>query len=242
MTPERTLSSIRVGLGVLFLVRTTIGARLVGLASPNWLYGWPSGGWHPSVFGIALPSTVICALCVLRTLGAVAFVIGYRVRLGGLVAGLCGLAVLTQDPLAFFNTMYLLHVGVVMIALSIPDALSPPRFLVMSVYAWAGIAKLNSDWLSGRVLFELAADGTIRRGGSLVGTTTAVVAAIAVVVIELSLPLLLLLRRSRPIGLVAAVAFHVALEAFVRPDLFGWAMLSLLVAFVGEQKPRMLSR
>jgi hypothetical protein len=242
MTPERTLSSIRIGLGVLFLVRTTIGARLFGLSSPNWLYGWPSAGWHPIILGIALPSAVICALCVLRTLGAIAFVIGYRVRLSGLVAGLCGLLVLTQDPLAFFNTMYLLHVGVVMVALSIPDALPPVRFLVMSVYAWAGIAKLNSDWLSGRVLFELVADGTIRHGGSLLGPTTAVVAAFAVVIVELSLPLLLLLRRSRPIGLVAAVAFHVALEAFVRPDVFGWAMLSLLVAFVGEQKPRMLPR
>ncbi len=242
MTPMRALTLIRIALGSLFLLRTTLGARLAGLSAPTWLYGWPNGGWHPSVFGIALPTAVVCALCVARTLGAIAFVMGRAVRVSGLVAGVCGLLVLTQDPLAFFNTMYLLHVGVVMVALCSPDSLSPLRWLVMSVYAWSGIAKLNADWLSGRVLSDLVTDTTIRLGSSLIGPTTVVFAAVFVVATELSLPIFLFVRRTRSVALVAAVGFHVILEAIMRPDLFGWAMLSLLVAFAQVDKAGILRR
>jgi hypothetical protein len=49
---------------------------------------------------------------------------------------------------------------------------------------------------------------------------------------EFALAVLLLVRRSRRVGLALAVMFHLGLEWATSPDLFGWAMIALLLSFL----------
>jgi hypothetical protein len=51
----------------------------------------------------------------------------------------------------------------------------------------------------------------------------------AVVLGELAIVPLLLARRTRRLGVIAALGLHATFEAAVSPDLFGWAMAALLL-------------
>jgi len=52
-----------------------------------------------------------------------------------------------------------------------------------------------------------------------------------VVVLELALAPLLLYPRTRRAGVVLALMMHATLEFAASPDVFGWAMVALLLAF-----------
>ena len=56
--------------------------------------------------------------------------------------------------------------------------------------------------------------------------------SVAVIACEFSLPLALAFPRTRVYALVAAIVFHTTLEIAMHPDVFGWIMLALLVAFI----------
>ena len=61
--------------------------------------------------------------------------------------------------------------------------------------------------------------------------------AVATVALELALAPLLLVRRTRTAGVVFACAMHTIFELTVRPDVLGWVMVAMLLAFV-EARPR----
>ena len=63
-------------------------------------------------------------------------------------------------------------------------------------------------------------------------------AAWAVFLLELLLPVLLLVSRTRLLGVGLALSFHLLLEWFARPDLLGIGMMVLLVAFLPRDEPR----
>lgn len=249
------LGRARVALGAVFLLRTTpllAPFQVAFLAEATPLLGWPDGGIHfaPFMFGLPpLPAAVLAGLCVLRTVAAAAFMVGVRARAAGLLAGALGYLTVLQDPARFFTTHHVIFLGTMLLACTdavAACALRPPRrrdattgawlirAWVASIYLWAAIAKLRPDWLDGRTLSLLAREGQFRPflTSTLLATDIRrAVIAWCVVATELALAPLLLIPRTRRAGWMLAVAFHLGLEWAASPDLFGWAMISLLLAF-----------
>jgi hypothetical protein len=252
------LGRARVALGAVFLLRTTpllAPLHLSWFADASPLLAWPDA--HPQLapFIPALPGVAVAVLCILRTLAALAFTVGLWARPAGLVAGALGYLTVLQDPAHFYATFHVLFLGA--IVLSCTDAVgtcalrprapqSPGssgwlvRTWVTSIYTWAAIAKLRPDWLDGRTLELFARQGRLRplvAGHFLATSGQRSLLAWAVVVLELVLAPLLLYPRTRRTGLVLAVGMHATLEFAAAPDLFGWAMVALLLAFWTRSSP-----
>jgi hypothetical protein len=250
----RPLAWSRIALGSLLLVRTT---PLIAVFEPGLsrgsapLFGWPHGdAWSGAIYGLSLSANAVRALCVLRTLGALGFVLGFHPRACGLLAALCGYAVLFQDAFGFTFTFHLLYAGIAVLAVGDAGAvlaLRPERpraprssarlvwILVASIYFWAGFEKLRRDWLDGRALSMFHDEG--RLAGPVADLLAGSRARTAftgplVILTELSLGPLLLFPRTRPYALVAAFGFHATIESMTRPDVLGWGMAALLLSFV----------
>jgi hypothetical protein len=257
MTPI-WLAAARLGVGLLFLLRTTrLAAHLpMPYVSPDhFLLGWPDARDFTFAVMASAPAWVVAAACVLRTLAALCFAAGWWTRPAGTIAGLSAYFVAAQDPLAFTMTMHTLFLATIVlawtdagsrfalrptVAQALPSSHGLVRIWVASIYAWAGIAKLHHDWLSGDVLRMLMSYGTVR--GPLAiwlaaspRVTTALAPAIAFG--EISLALALLHRRTRVPALLAAYAIHAGFESALAPDLFGWTMACLLLSFLGDLGP-----
>jgi hypothetical protein len=251
----RPLAWARIAFAGVVLIRTTPLIRIIDPAighDVHTLMGWPSGAAavHAAAFGFELRPGVIMALCVLRTLAAVSLLLGYRPLLSGLVAGSAGYAVMLQDVFSFTFTQTLLFLGCAVLAstdcaaeLSVrPEPARSPRTslylvwsFVTSIYFWAAFCKLRRDWLDGRALGLFYEEGKLRGplADLLLGTASRrAVAGTSVALTELALVALLWSPRARLVGLVVALGLHVTIEQMARPDVFGWAMLSLLLSFV----------
>jgi hypothetical protein len=255
LTPAmlRPLAWARVAFAWVFLIRTTALIHWLDprIANPfEGLMGWPEeSAFRAPAYGVALPDGVVEALCVVRTAAAVGLLLGYRTLVAGCVAGLAGYFVALQDAFGFTFTQHLLFTGACVLglsdcttALSIrPEPLRSPSTsrqliwgFVASIYFWAGVCKLRLDWFDGRTLELFYAEGKLHGplADVLLGAPFArAVSATSVVVLELALPLLLLHPRSRWIGLGAALSLHVMIEPMGHPDVLGWGMIALLLAF-----------
>jgi len=253
--PElRALASARIALGALFLIRTTpilAPLHLRELRGTLPLLGWPDGLWHGSpTLPLPAPAFLVPALCIVRTAAALAFTLGVRVRVAGVIAGVAGYLVLLQQPFAFIMTLHLLFQATILLALTEcantmalrprpardpGSGLTMIRLFVASVYLWAGIGKLSADWLDGHKLEVLAQQRWLsgRLADLLLATPDRRAAvAWAVVMGELALGPMLLWPRTRRAGLVAALAFHAGLQLMARPDLLGFEMAALLICFL----------
>jgi hypothetical protein len=247
----------RIALGALFLVRTTALANLLPIPLAHVrgpLFGWPEAGFDLAWGGLVLPTSVRIALGVVRTVAALAFLLGIRARVAGLMAGACGFLALSQDPLGFVFTLYVLFAATMALALTdatsrlalVPD---PPvdeesstrllAIFVASIYVYSALAKLQSEWLSGRTLLALAEDRLL---GGFVATLLIdhpglrSPAAVAVFLVELSLPALLLVPRTRRLAIVVALLLHATFEVAAHPDVMGWVMAALLLALSSSSR------
>ena len=245
------LGRARVALGAIFLLRTTpllAPLHVPFLADAYPLLGWPDG--HARLAPLLLPVLpAIClkALCIARTIAAVAFTAGVLAGPAGLVAGALGYVTVTQDPGRLNTTQHVIFLGTILLAMTDATsrcALFPARardrpssrflmrFWIASIYFWAGLAKLRPDWLDGRALDLFAREGLVRPPLAALLLSTPALRAIlgsAVAVGELALAPLLLARRTRRLGVIAALGLHATFEVAVSPDLFGWAMAALLL-------------
>jgi hypothetical protein len=247
----RALGYARVVLGMIFLARTTpllsfVGGPFGAQAYP--LLGWPTAEWTLAFPGASLPAWLVASLCVLRTVAAVLFACGVRARIAGVVAAGCGYLVAAQDRFAFINSFHVLFLATFVIALtSAPStvALVPDReahgevdssvrfvsVVLASIYFWAGLAKLQPDWLSGHALLAQARAGAFAGplGALLERAPLRVVGSLAVPVLELAVAALLLAGRRRP-AILLGLLFHLIVELTVKPDMLGWQMAVLLLA------------
>jgi hypothetical protein len=219
------------------------------------LLGWPGDG-AATAFGLGLSPSTLKVLCVIRTLGLVAFALGVRTRLAAVVAVVSGYLVLFQAPFGFTSTQHLLLQATFLIGIADSSAVlalrpelprSPGssrwmlRGFVASVYVWAAYAKLRADWLDGRTLALFHEEGRLHGplADLLLGTSRrCAVMGPATAFGELALGPLLLYPRTRLVGLVLAVAFHLGIESMGQPDVIGWVMLCLLVVFVDRRGQR----
>lgn len=234
----RALRFVRGAVGVVFLLRTTPALHVLGASwAPAHMLGWPDGTWK--LAAMAIPPSLGMALVILRTACAVLFTAGVMTRWTGLVAALTGWLLLASDLTAFVNSLHLLYCATACIALaarfSTKDQRLVMRALPLSVYAFSGLAKLNASFLSGSVLLALHDDGTLH--GRIADAVTATAgraqgASILAAVTELALGPLLFFRATRRVGIAIALAFHAVMETAIGPDVFGWVMIALLLAFV----------
>jgi hypothetical protein len=253
----RPLAWSRLALGAVFLARTTPAARLfrgVLVVPEGPLLGWPDPGvWRIGVFDVVLPDSLVKVACIVRTVAALLFLLGFYPRAAGIVAFATAALVATQDPFGYIFTLQSLLLGVLVLALADsatclavrPEPARAPRSslwlvhgFVASIYLWSAIAKARGPWLDGSVLLAFREEGYIRGGlaDTLLGGATARRAwAWAVVGTELSLGPALLWPRTRTVAVVGACLMHAVFELTTRPDLFTWVMGALLLSFVSAR-------
>lgn len=248
----RPLAWSRIAVGVLFLIRTTGLLRVLEperAGDAAWMLGWPDGQPHQAMWGLALSAPVVKLLCLLRTGGALCFLLGYRARLAGILASFCGYAVLAQDAFGFTFTIHLMLLATLTLALADsasvlavePTPARAPRSgrwlvhaLLISVYFWAAYVKARPDWLDGRTLGLFYQEGMLRGALAdlLLGESwRRALAAKAVVATEGLLVGLLAWPRSRGAGMALALLLHGSIEIMAAPDLIGWFMGALLLSF-----------
>jgi hypothetical protein len=245
----RPLGWTRAAIGALILLRTTpllAPLDLWFLRDTVPLLGWPEPGFS----AMSLPSWMIMALCVLRTVSAALLMLGVGTRASGLICGISGYAVALQHPFGFFFTIHLLYQAAILLAVTDsaaafalrPTPARSPRssywliwLFTASIYLWAGIYKLRPDWLDGRTL-EL-----FHRPGALAGPLADFLLATpgrrhffgtATALFEVSLGPLLLWMRTRRAALLCAFLFHLGLEVTAHPDLLGFGMAAMLLSFL----------
>ena len=126
------------------------------------LLGWPDAAWRADT-ALALPPSIVIALCVVRTVAAGLFLVGAWTRAAGLVAGTAGYVVMAQTPFGFIFTLHLLYQAAILLALTDsatsfalrPRAARSPATSLLVIRCWtawiyasAGIS--GSGGLAGR--------------------------------------------------------------------------------------------
>jgi hypothetical protein len=204
-----------------------------------------------------VPAFVIAALVIARTVAALALVLGVRTRIAGLVAGVSGYLVLAQDAFGYFHHLHMLYLGAILFAVVDADAalalrltvarsarssLALMRVFVASIYLWAAVGKVASEWGTGAALAMFRESGALERISSLLSPERYAAIEICVIAMELAIGAGLLWSRTRRIALICALAVHVTFEIVVRVDTIGWQMCALLLVFTRSAQPRPATR
>ena len=122
-------------------------------------------------------------------------------------------------------------------------ALNLLRFQIAVVYLFAGLAKLNSDWLlrAQPLRIWLAARSDLPLIGSLLEQEwVAFAASWFGAFYDLTIVFFLLRRRTRPAAFLAVVVFHVATWLLFNIGMFPWIMIASSTLFFAPDWPRRL--
>lgn len=119
------------------------------------------------------------------------------------------------------------------------------RFQIGLVYFFAGVAKLNPDWLlrAEPLRSWLPAHTELPIVGPLLGEAwVAFAMSWAGAIFDLSVFPLLLWRRSRPFAYLAVVFFHVVTWRLFHIGVFPWVMITITTVFFSPSWPRRILR
>lgn len=123
------------------------------------------------------------------------------------------------------------------------------QFQVGAVYFFSGLAKLRPDWLQGRpgLYLWLAAAAENRSLSGLDPVVMAYVISYGGLLLDLAVVPLLLFRRTRSVGFLLAVGFHLSNAVLLRSEyvhvwLFPWLMIPATTIFLAPDWPRALIR
>lgn len=255
--PElRPLGAARIAFGLVFLLRTT---PILSVFDPTFLrgtsgwLGWPDSGWHVPVMGLTLPAIVVAALVILRTVAALCLMLGVRTRASGLAAGISGYVALAQDAFGYFHHLHMLYLGAILFAVVDADAalalrvaaaksarssLALMRVFVASIYLWAAVGKVASEWGTGAALAMFRESGALERVSWLLAPERYAAIEVSVIAVEVAIGCGLLWPRTRRAALLGAFALHVTFEIVARVDSIGWQMCALLLVFTRSAPPR----
>jgi len=203
----------------------------------GWLRPWPGWGMHAHFIALGMLSLGIAA--------------GYRPRL---CAGLFCIGftyVELLDRATYLNHYYLMSLVSLLLAL-LPVhrgnvslwTIWVLRAQIGVVYVFAGVAKLNPDWLFNalpmRIWLYLHGDVPLI-GPLLQETWVAYAMSWGGVLFDLAIVPALLWRRTRPFAYATLVAFHLATWAlFPQLGVFPWLMIGLSLVFFDPDWPRRL--
>jgi vitamin K-dependent gamma-carboxylase len=214
----------------------------------GWIRPWPGTWMHWHVL-----ATAACAL-------GVAAGFHYRVCIVLFFAGFTYLELIDQTT--YLNHYYLISlVAGLMIFMPVHrawsvDAVRKPtlrgewvpswtvnllRFQFAMVYLFAGIAKLNADWLwkAQPLRIWLAARSDLPLIGPMLEETwVAYAASWFGAIYDLSVPFLLMFPRTRPLAFVAVLVFHLLTAMFFNIGMFPWIMIAGATLFFPPGWPR----
>lgn len=202
-----------------------------------------------------LPLMGMYAIFGLQLLCCVAIIIGWRYRLGMSLFFLLFTYVELIDKTYYLNHYYFVSVFALLLSLlplngrfSVdarrqPDCkrLTVPNWMLVAVrlqigvvYFYAGVAKLNTAWLFEamplRIWLRIYADMPLV-GSILSLSTTAYLMSWAGVTFDLTIPLLLTWRRSRPIAYLGVIGFHLVTGLLFNIGMFPWIMIACTLVF-----------
>jgi predicted DCC family thiol-disulfide oxidoreductase YuxK len=211
-SPSRFYACVRIVIGVVALGATT---RYLIKATAYEDTGFES--WH-------------AAAMLVWAILAVAVVLGWRARVAAVAATITG-AVMVTAGAEFFNNnhMYLATICMGLVAFSDCErfyALRPraglpdewPRWMMRIqlsvVYGYAGLQKVNSEFLSGDALdayMSQAVGPLAPLAHALSGSAIVVPMAYSVVLVEVGMALLVWSKRTRPLVFATAIPLHIAM-------------------------------
>jgi vitamin K-dependent gamma-carboxylase len=217
-----------------FYVAPTLHFTYAGF---GWIEPWPRWGMYAHVIAAG-----VAALCVAA---------GWRYRWSLSVFLVLFAYLELLDKTTYLNHYYfvtLLAALMLLLPLDRRDAERPVarwqlwmmRWQVGIVYFFAGVAKLNSDWLFKAQPLKLwfAANADVAVIGPLLALPAAPwVASWASMLMDLSAPFLLCWRRTRLAMFGVVVAFHATTALLFNLGLFPWLMIAAATLFFDSNWP-----
>lgn len=250
----RPLGLTRIIVGSAAAIRALLALPvLMKLTEPAILYA-PVFDWFPE------PSVpLVIAIVAVWFTTAILLAVGWKVSWVGPLLLAAIVTVLLLDLQMYSNHLYLM--GWLVLLLTVADAgagLSlrrPERpvfrwsvlLLMMQtsiVYGFAGLTKLNSEFISGRVLAGVLHSGPISFPDALRTREFLGAMAIVAVFIELFLAVFLWSRRFRPVAFVLGLFLHIGIILFITNTgelvVFALEMLALYPLFLSRDRLRVV--
>jgi hypothetical protein len=211
-----------------------------------------------------LPSPLLHAVFGLMVGAGVAVSLGLFYRLACVVFLVAHTYVFLLAAAYYLNHAYLINVLALLMAL-VPahaalslDARRDPAlaartvpawsvwllcFLLAVVYLFGGLAKIDADWLAGEPMrhwLEEPAERMPFLAAALRSEATVYVISWGGLAFDLAIVPLLVWRRTRILGVVLAIAFHLANARLFHIGVFPWLMLAATTLFFDPSWPRRL--
>jgi hypothetical protein len=237
--PAGPLALTRIGVAAAALVKCWIIAPiLIGLSAADALR-------VPAMWSAYPPRTVIFLLIAVWVAAALGLGLGLAPRVSAAVLAGCVVTTFLLDQQLYSNNLYLLGLLVFLLALADSGAAwiirgrrrrervpAFPVFLLLAilpiVYGFAGLSKINPQWLSGGIVLGSLRDGFLALPAGL--RTVEVMRGIAAITIvaEVVVALGLLVPRTRRIALAGGLALHAGMVLMLTGplELFGFTLAS----------------
>lgn len=236
--------------------RALFGALMALAAARYWANGWIEGQltapavrfpWPGLEFIRPLPGLGTHALFALQIAAALALALDRRPRLAAAIFALCFTWTELIDRSNYLNHYYLVSLLAALLA-ALPAGRAVPigaylllRLQVGLVWFFAGLAKLDADWLLRAeplaTWLPAHADAPLI-GPLLAAGPTAYAFAWAGAAFDLTIPFLLAWPRTRRAAFAVAVAFHLAVWALFPIGIFSPLMLAAATLFFAPDWPR----
>ena len=246
----RPLGLMRIMVGTAAGIRVVIGLPALLKLSEATTLKVPVFEWMPE------PSTGIAvSVGAVWLVSAVLFALGWRVTLSGLLLLGSIVFVLLLDDQLYGNHLYLISWLVLLLVVADCGAALTlkgvergvvrwPLLLLMMqasiVYGFAGISKMNADFLSGTILAAVLKDGLIQFPEALRTPQVLRVLAATAVFVELFIAVFLWFPRFRPAAFVLGLGLHTGILVFMSATgqliVFGIVMLSLYPLFLSTER------
>ncbi len=252
--PSGSFVAFRIAFGVLvaigqlrFLARGWVGEFYL---EPRHHLTYPHFGWVEP-----LPGPLMYALVLTLAGLGIAVAVGWHVRLAAALFAIGFAYGELIDAALYLNHYWFLTLAAVVLAV-VPGPTSASggrrvplvsvwalRAQLAMVYFFAGVAKLNSDWLlRAEPLHTWLSARTDRPliGPWLDEWLVALGFSWAGALFDLTIVAWLLWRRARPIAYAVLVVFHVATAMMFQIGMFPWVMIALTPIFFAPDWPRRL--
>jgi vitamin K-dependent gamma-carboxylase len=221
---------------------------------PKMLFKYYGFGWVRR-----MPLPVLYAVAGTMLVSALALALGAYQRFAAAVFGLGWTYLFLLEKAYYINHFYLISLLAFLFFLNPPHGAFTPRFAgyagtqipawslwsfraqFVIVYFYAGLAKIQPDWLSGQSILPFL--GPYFENGSPALDVTALAVAWAGMAFDLLIAPALLWRRTRVPAALFAVGFHLANRSIFNIDVFPWlAMAGTLLFFAPDWPRQVLAR
>lgn len=222
--PARPVRFIRFVIGAICLLRSIEEYRLMSKVLSSHSMRFPIFEWIP-----ALTKGPAVFLLILWFLAALAFTIGWRTRVVGLILTAVMGCTLVLDQQYYSSHLYLLCLIVLLLTLAETgrpsDSLSVWRWPILLlqiqlslIYFFAAVTKLNAVYLSGYML-----GANFRRNIPAIAFNPRLLSVMSVtsIVVELALAVSFWIKDLRKGAVVVGVLFHFTIVATLAPAVAG---------------------